>query len=275
MDVQTDIISLKVKSDATPDFLAQIKSKDSCAGTFHKVGDYEYPCIGGGLVCRSYEQRRYTATHDEHKAAIGIFQDMTEKKVEQMEFGSENPNAKIETIICQPKSVGSCPCSSTARFNEYDKKLLEDLGIDVIPKLRAAQMSGLDAFKKNKMSLFIYGESGGGKTVLAAACAVGFHRKVKVLVGDEISAEWRRRAFDNLPLDYDGLLVLDDVDKTMPTDAFKEKLWYIFDRVAKRKMRLIMTTNLSPESFAEKYTSGKDEAQSMVTRLTKFEAVEL
>jgi hypothetical protein len=275
MDVQTDIVSLKVKSDATEDFLAQVKSKDSCAGTFHKVGEYELPCIGGGLLCRSYEQRRYTATHAEHKEAIGIFQSMTELKAEQLEFGDVNPNAKVETVVCQPRGVMSCPCSAMARYNDYDKNLLAELGIETMPKLRAAQMHGLEAFKQKKMSLFIHGESGGGKTVLAAACAIGFHRKVKVLIGDEISAEWRRKAFDNQALDYDGLLILDDVDKTMPTDSFKEKLWYIFDRVAKRKLRMVITTNLSPEAFAEKYTSGKDEAQSMVTRLSKFEAVEL
>ena len=275
MEIQSDIVYVKTKSDATAELLAQIKHKDSCAGTFHKVGEYELPCIGSGMLCRSYEQRRYSATHDEHKEALGIFQSIAERKAEQLEFGDINPNAKVETVVCQPVAVMSCPCTQTAKVNEYDKGLLADLGIDTVPKLRPEQMAGFEAFKQRRMSLFIHGESGGGKTILAAACALGFHRKVKVLVGDEISAEWRRKAFDNQPLDYEGLLILDDVDKTLPTDSFKEKLWYIFDRVMKKKLRLILTTNLSPQAFAEKYTTGKDEAQSMVTRLTKFEEVEL
>lgn len=275
MNVQTDIISLKVKADVTPDFLAQIKSKDSCAGTFHKVGEYEFPCIGSGLLCKSYEQRRYAATPDESKEIVGITLDLIRKKKDQLEFGDVNPAAIVKTVICQPKTLTSCPCASAAKVNEFDRALLDDLGIDIMPKLRTAQEPGFKAFKDGKMNLFIHGDSGGGKTILAAACALGFHRKVKVLIGDEISAEWRRKAFNNQALDYTGLLILDDVDKTMPTDSFKEKLWYIFDRVTKRKLRLIITTNLSPQAFAEKYTTGKDEAQSMVTRLTKFEAVEL
>ncbi len=275
MNVQTDTISLRVKADVTPDFLAQIKSKDSCAGTFHKVGEYEFPCIGSGLLCKSYEQRRYAATPDESKEMVGLTLDMIRKKKDQLEFGDVNPAAMIETIICQPKTLASCPCASAAKVNEFDRALLDDLGIEAMPKLRTEQEPGFKAFKDGKMNLFIHGDSGGGKTILAAACALGFHRKVKVLIGDEISAEWRRKAFENQSLDYTGLLILDDVDKTMPTDSFKEKLWYIFDRVTKRKLRLIMTTNLSPQAFAEKYTTGKDEAQSMVTRLTKFEAVEL
>lgn len=275
MNVQTDTILLKAKADATKDFLAQITFKGSCAGTFHKVGEYELPCIGDGLLCKSYEQRRYVATPEEHKAAIGIFETMTEKKAQQLEFGDPNPNAAIETVICQPRTVTSCPCTLTARVNEYDKAILSELGVEVIPKLRPGQQIGFDAFSKKRASLFIWGESGGGKTILAAACAMGYHRKVKVLIGDEISAEWRRKAFDNQALDYSGLLILDDVDKTVPTEAFKEKLWYILDRVSKRKLRLIMTTNLSVEAFAEKYTAGKDEAASMISRLNKFEAVEL
>ncbi len=275
MNVQTDIISLKVKSDATPDFLAQIKSKDSCAGTFHHVGEFERPCIGGGLLCTSYEQRRISTSPDEHKEAMGMVRDLVQEKSEQLEFGIPNPNAIIDTIICQPKAVATCPCASAAKINEYDKTLLIDLGVETIPTLRPDQKRGFESFRDRKANLFIYGDSGGGKTILAAACAVGFHRKVKVLIGDEISAEWRKKAFENQALDYSGLLILDDIDKTMPTDSFKEKLWYIFDRVTKKKLRMIITTNLSPQSFAEKYTTGKDEAQSMVTRLTKFEAVEL
>lgn len=275
MEVQTDTVSIKSKADVTPDFLAQVKSKDSCAGTFHSVDGCEYPCIGNGMLVKSYEQRRYSVTHAEHKEAIGLLRDIRQERAEQMEFGDTNPKAMIDTVTCQPKTLASCPCVLKSRINEYDKALLESLGVESIPKLRPDQEAGLQAFKKHRMSLFIYGESRQGKTVLAAACGIGFHRKVKVLAGDEISAEWRRKAFDNQPLDYDGLLILDDVDKTMPTDSFKEKLWYIFDRVAKRKLRLIITTNLTPMAFAEKYTSGSDESKSMITRLGKFEAVKL
>jgi hypothetical protein len=275
MSVETHIISLKTKSDVTPDFLAQIQSKDSCAGTFQKIGDCEYPCLGGGMIVKSYEQKMISVSHADHKAAVGILKNMMEEKAEQLEFGDVNPKAMVDTIICRPLSVSSCPCVKSQRVSDYDKSLLADLGIEKIPPLYENQKAALAAFKEKKMSLFIYGESQVGKTVLAAACAVGYHRKVKVLIGDEISAEWRRKAFDNQPLDYEGLLILDDVDKTIPTDAFKEKLWYIFDRVTKKKLRLIITTNMTPRAFAARYAQGEDGTESMIARLNKFEAVEL
>lgn len=277
MKTETHTIIIKRKEDVTKQLMAQLKDeyKDTCAGTFHKFGDCEYPCISGGMLVKSYEQQHYEATHEEHKEAVGLLRDMVKEKQEQLEFGDPNPSATVETVVCRPLTLAPCPCRLAAKISDFDKQVMADLGVETLPKLYDAQKAGFEAFTKRKASLFIYGESGGGKTVLAAACAIGFHRKVKVLVGDEISAEWRRKAFDNQSLDYEGLLILDDLDKTMPTDSFKEKLWYIFDRVAKKKLRLIITTNLSPEAFAEKYTSGKDEAQSMVTRITKFEAVEL
>lgn len=275
MQTETHTITIKSKEDVTKDFLAQLKDEGDCAGTFHRVDECEYPCIGSGLIVKQFEQKHFNATIEEHKEAMGILKNMAEEKREQELFGTPNANAKIETVICRPILTSICPCRLTAKVSEYDKALLADLGIEKLPKLYDAQKVGLEAFTKKRASLFIYGESGGGKTVLAAACAIGYHRKVHVLVGDEISAEWRRKTFDNQSLDYSGLLILDDLDKTMPTDSFKEKLWYIFDRVAKNKVRLIITTNLSPEAFAEKYTNGKDEAQSMVNRITKFTAVEL
>ena len=276
MHVETHTISPRAKNDVTKDFLAQFKSKDSCAGTFHRVGEHEYPCIGDGLLCTKYEQTHYVCSTEEHADALGKVQDITKMQAEQSLYGDPNPNAKIETVSCVPKVVASCPCVMSARLNDYDKSLLGALGLESLPKLYENQQTVADAFKRSRsQSLFIYGDSGGGKTVLAAACAVGFHRKVRCLVGNEIAEEWRNRAMNGLPLDYDGLLVLDDLDKTQPTDAFKEKLWYVFDRVAKKKLRLVITTNLSPQAFAEKYTAGRDEVQSMVSRISKFEAVEL
>lgn len=271
MKQESHSIAIKAKSDVTKEFLAQVVEPGSCAGTFHHVGEFERPCIGHGLLCTAYEQTSYKAAPAELEAAMGILEDMNVRG----EYGKPNPNAMVETVICRPTSTMTCPCSMSAKHTEYDLEIQEALGVEKMPKLYENQVAAVKKFRSKPISLFIHGESGGGKTVLAAACAIGFHRRVKVLVGDEISAEWRRYAFDNKALDYTGVLILDDLDKTLPSDSFKEKLWYIFDRVAKHKLRLIITTNLSPEAFAEKYTAGKDEAQSMVARLTKFEHVEL
>lgn len=274
MTRESHTFAIKSKSDVTKDFLAQVAEEGSCAGTFHSHDGTERPCIGGGLLCAEYERTVYKSSYIEMDEALGKLNALG-APVPHKDFGTPNPNAVVETVTCRPTRVAKCPCATAAKHSEYDAEILEALGVPKLPKLYPVQSKAVSTFKSKHVSLFVHGDSGGGKTVLAAACAVGFHRRVKVLVGDEISAEWRRFAFDNKPLDYTGLLILDDLDKTLPSDSFKEKLWYIFDRVAKNKVRLIVTTNLSPQAFAEKYTQGKDEAQSMIARLSKFEEVEL
>lgn len=275
MNVTSDVLIIKAKNDATPELMEQLKAEGGCAGKFHVCGDFEFPCMGDGYLVKKFEQRRYACTHEEHNSAVGLLEDAAKNSYERSLYGEPNPNAVVETVVCVPTLLAPCPCKTAARHSEFDLQVLKELGFETLPKLYDNQKAAVASFKKEKANLFIYGENSNGKTTCAAACALGFHRRVKVLVGNEISTEWTRRAFDKQDLDYEGLLILDDIDKVPPTDSFKDKVWYILDRVIKKKLRLIITTNMTPQRFAETYSTGVNDLGSTITRLSKFESVKI
>lgn len=271
MTTERDEITLRAAHDAPAELIDDIKAHNpgTCAGMFWKMGDGSVlPCTGGGMVIRRVEVIKHTIGERERESvAHGV------AEILGVETGTKL--APLESMTCRPLSMEICPCTSQKKQNAEAHKILEALGVRTVPKLWPAQKAALTIFRNSAKSFFVYGESGGGKTVFAAACAEQYRGHMHALTGDEISAEWRRFAMENRPLDYFGLLFLDDLDKTVPTEAFKEKLWYIFDRAEKQKLRLFITTNLDPRRFSEIYTAGKNEAQSMIRRLAKLEAIQL
>lgn len=275
---QRDIVLLKIKTDATPQLLAQLRGddkKDGCAGTFHTIGEIVIPCLGDGMIVRRYEQTTYRCTPAEHKETIGVFRESVNKKLdaaEQTIFGDD----MIETTICRPLAVDICPCRTTARLDEYQQGILRDLGVETLPKkLHGKQDAGFAEFKKKK-SLLIWGPTGTGKSTLAAKCAMEYQRGVTVQKGDEIATELRNMAMNNAKPKYKGLLIHDDISRMTATEAMREKMFLIFDGARAKSFQYILTSQDSPEAICEKFSLGdKNARDAMLGRISALTEVKL
>lgn len=276
--IQRDLLTLKTKADARPQLLAQLKGddkKDGCAGTFHAVGDCHFPCTGEGYIIKRYEQTTYTTTQREHAEIIGALKESINIKKGGELFDESTAHDTVEITVCRPLAVDVCPCKKSEQIDEYQQGILRDLGVEKVPKLTANQAAGLTAFKKRK-GLFIFGETGQGKSTLAAACAMTYQRGVTVQKGDDIHTELKNMALNNLKPKYKGLLIHDDISRMKPTEATREKLFLIFDAARAGQFQYIITSQDSPEEVCEKFSLGdKNAHDAMLNRISALTEVKL
>lgn len=132
--------------------------------------------------------------------------------------------------------------------------------------VKAGQAAAVEAASewattKDAGGLMLLGETGVGKTRIAAAacwtrlekwpCAYASVARAMAKLGGSFTDEGRAEAVR--VFSGNGAVVLDDLDKTRPTDYGLEQLFAAVDAREQAGAPLLVTTNLTPSEVGERY----------------------
>ena len=136
------------------------------------------------------------------------------------------------------------------------------------PTQKAACMEYAESLKEiNGQCLFLYGQSGVGKTHLATAVAnyavyeLGISAYFTTYAGmvREIQKGFKGRRYDEEQVDVEklakstGLLILDDLGKESITNWSEQILFDLVDTRYRAAAPMIITSNMAPEELTAKY----------------------
>jgi len=142
---------------------------------------------------------------------------------------------------------------------------LQGQGIERVTA-KPGQQAAIDAAKqwagaKDAGGLMLTGETGVGKTRIAAAacwtrlehfpCIYASVARAMAKLGGSFTDEGRAEAVRMFS--GNGAVVLDDLDKTRPTDFGLEQLFAAVDAREQAGAPLLVTTNLTPSEIGERY----------------------
>lgn len=131
-------------------------------------------------------------------------------------------------------------------------------------------------------NLFIHGDAGNGKTMLAVATAKHFAANYTVgfwsaaTFCDAIRSAMSPRGTAERPnlKGYD-VLVLDDIDKAKPSDFVYEALYSLINYRWENEKTTIFTSNRSVKVTAERASPDQDNSRALMSRMASGEVVEV
>ena len=126
--------------------------------------------------------------------------------------------------------------------------------------------------------LWIHGDVGTGKTVMACSIAKGWAaegNQLRMVSSVRLFSELReamdRGMEGQVIAKYAGtpLLVLDDLGQEVPSDWALSRLFEIVDSRYGRRMPIVVTTNYSPEHLADRLERSGGTADAIISRLVE------
>jgi DNA replication protein DnaC len=163
----------------------------------------------------------------------------------------------------RPKTVAICPCRYLAKKANLKKYIQKKLGNTDSINLRQNQAIAFDKIiSSKKNNIWIYGEPRAGKTTLLIyyllklidTIDVNNIPSFRVFIGQELT-----RTINEIVLNksgkfprWAGFVIIDDVDKISQSNFNQGAIWDLFDRVDKKKLKIICTSNKSPKDYMSK-----------------------
>ena len=271
--MRSDNIKICSRADVSPAMQDLCRSsKHACSGTFHKTDDgREAPCIGGGLLVTEYYETETAglAEGDFMDALAGIISGAAAERTAQIAQGAGS--IKIAHIV----NTAPCPCERRQAEEVEQDTLKTQLSVEKIWTPTEKQLAGLRAFRDEHKSLYIYGRPDTGKTYLAYLCAKAYAGRKTIFLNTKLSEFFRKNSHELQPADFKGLVICDDIQENLPTPFFQSALFEALDLVKRRRLRMIIVANLTPEEFVERYAVEELRKPQFENRLSKMEIIKL
>lgn len=270
-------VKIMGKEDCTPALLDLCKSaRASCCGTFQRVntgaGERILPCIGRGLlVSEFYESESEAIAQDGFMDALAGMLGVMDAQREKPKMETTGEVVKIAHIV----STIACPCEEAAEEKVEEDTLKTELSVEKIWTPNEKQLAGLRAFRDEHRSLYIYGPPDTGKTYLAYLCAKAYKGRKTVFTNTKLSEFFRKNSHELQPADFKGLVICDDLQENLPTPFFQSALFEALDLVKRRRIRLIIVANLTPQEFVERYAVEELRRPQFEYRFSKMEMIKL
>ncbi len=267
-------IRLCRRSQVTPALEDVLKtSAHACAGTYQKVSDSgeerEMICYGAGLLVNSFHETEHAPIdmNDMESVAKSL-------GLETQSTGKTQPQKGMQ-ILAHIDSFYPCPCrAETVERNETDN-LKSLFGVEKVHIPTEEQAAGLREFTQNHRSLFVYGAPDSGKSFLAYLCAQVYKGRKQVFKNIQLSEFFRKHSHEITPVNFSGLVIMDDIQENLASEFFQSCLFSAFDLVKKRRLKLVIASNLTPTEFVERYAIDELRKPQFENRVMKMAAVQL
>lgn len=260
-------IKIHSPEDITPALKDLLKSsKFRCAGTINQVDGRKLPCVGGGLCVSEFYETEVLPLGDFN---LDTFEALIESG------GIKVPDGVVLEKMAHLHKVMACPCESQAEESAEQDQLKVDLAVDKMPNPNEKQLAALRLFRDEHKSLYIYGSPDAGKTYLAYLCAKSYKGMKRVFVNTKLSEFFRKNSHELTPADFKGLVICDDIQENLPSPFFQSALFEALDLVKRRKLRMIIVANLTPQEFVDRYATEELRKPQFENRLNKMEIIKL
>jgi hypothetical protein len=177
----------------------------------------------------------------------------------------------------RPVSVVACPCRIKKIAEDYIKERSQIFGVIPVVEETRLKVTLRDSQKECvrlwnlKNSLYLWGPTSGGKTYVAWYISAHIKDPVDIFIGKSWADKLRHALIEcGSQWPYKEVVIIDDIDKNKVSDYTQEELWFLIDAADKKKLRLLFTSNLSPEDFVSRYCKSEAHAATMLRRLTNI-----
>lgn len=179
-------------------------------------------------------------------------------------------------------------------FANKEKEKLNDFLQTLPPRLRTYTFEAIDVHEGNREAvarckalepghnIFIHGNAGNGKTMLAVATVRHFAAHFSVAVWSVTKfCSAIRSSFGVHPtkerprLERTEILVLDDIDKVKSSDFVYEELYNLINHRHEHQLTTIFAANHGAETTATKASPDPDNADALLSRMASGDVVEI
>ena len=236
----------------------------NCFKTKHKIDGKVWACTGDGFISGKWITEHYQPPTE-----------LTRLESELLgAFGIDKENVQGEDIFHRPTSpFRVCPCKTKELSDKLDiegeHRADEHFGKWMGYNLEPKQVKIFDDYIRNG-NLFLHGETGKGKSVLAHFIArKPISRDAEIYVAAEFRKHLQSVELGKIEWTPEGkLIIIDDADKEKKGSEFYEReLWHLIDLVDKGKSNIIITSNLNLDDFCEKFSDSKTSKSTMQRRI--------